>query len=339
MSPRRKRASGKVTLAEVARLAGVSPMTASRALRQQPSVDPELVARVARAASQLGYVPDPAARALASQRSHHVAVLIPMLSNNLFVDVLEAIQNTLRPLGYQTLMGVTRYDPQEEALLLREQLQNRPAGILLTGLEQNEATQDLIRHSGLPCVHMMALDPEGRRCCVGFSQTEAAAALTRHLMARGYQRIMFVGSQLDARTLQRLQGWQITLQAAGLYRPELVLLDPAPSSMQLGYQMLGQISQQGLGVDAIFFCNDDLAQGALLYAQSHGLRVPQQLAIAGFNDLTGSELMSPPLTTVRTPRQAIGQEAAQLLVQRMENDSTAAVQRDVGYALMVRQST
>mgnify|MGYP000547104203 FL=1 len=143
MTPR-KRATGKVTLADVARLAQVSPMTASRALRGLDRVAKDMVDRVQQAANQLGYVPDPAARALASQRSHHVAVLIPMLSNNLFVDVLEAIQKTLRPLGYQTLIGITHYNPLEEEQLLREQLQNRPAGILVSGLEQNASTSHMM---------------------------------------------------------------------------------------------------------------------------------------------------------------------------------------------------
>jgi len=334
----RKRATGKITLADVARLAQVSPMTASRALRGQGSVAKDMVDRVQQAASQLGYVPDPAARALASQRSHHVAVLIPMLSNNLFVDVLEAIQKTLRPLGYQTLIGITHYNPQEEEQLLREQLQNRPAGILVSGLEQNASTRQMMVSSGLPCVHMMELSPDADICCVGFSQTEAASMLTRHLIGRGYKRIMFVGSQLDSRTLQRLQGWRHSMQDAGLFSPELELLDPSPSSMQLGYQILGHIRQSDPSVDAVFFCNDDLAQGALLYAQSHALRVPQDVAIAGFNDLTGSELMSPPLTTIRTPREAIGQRAAHMLVQLIEGTDLPEKQIDVGYTLMVRQS-
>jgi hypothetical protein len=107
------------------------------------------------AAQKLGYVPDPAARALASRRGSHVAVLIPMLSNNLFVDVLEAVQQTLRPLGYQSLIGITHYDAAEEEQLLREQLQHRPAGVLLTGLDRSESTRALLRDSGVPCVHMM----------------------------------------------------------------------------------------------------------------------------------------------------------------------------------------
>jgi len=154
-SPPRSRATGRVTLADVAQAAGVSPITVSRALRGERAVDPDLVARVQAAAQRLGYVPDPAARALASRHSTHVALLIPMLSNALFVDVLEAVQRTLRPAGYQTLIGVTHYDAAEEEQLLREQLQHRPAGLMVTGLDRSEATRALIAGSGVPCVHLM----------------------------------------------------------------------------------------------------------------------------------------------------------------------------------------
>ena len=131
-SETRRRSSGRITLSDVAKAAGVSPITASRALRGERGVTQELVQRVKDAAQQLGYVPDPAARALASQRSVQVPVLVPLLSNALFVDVLESVHRTLFPEGYQALIGVTHYDPQEEEQLLRTYLAHRPAGLLVT---------------------------------------------------------------------------------------------------------------------------------------------------------------------------------------------------------------
>ena len=260
--PPRTRATGRATLADVAALAGVSPITVSRALRGERAVAAELVARVQAAASKLGYVPDPAARALASRHGSHVAVLIPLLSNALFVDLLEAVQRTLRPAGYQTLIGVTHYDAAEEEQLLREQLQHRPAGLLITGLDRPEATRALIAASGVPCVHMMELDPTAQVCCVGFSQADAAAELTGHLLQRGHRRIAFAAAQLDPRTLQRLAGWRRAMAEAGLHDARLEWLNPAPSSLALGGLMLAQIVAQSPKVDAIFFNNDDLAQGA-----------------------------------------------------------------------------
>ena len=335
----RSRATGRVTLADVARAAEVSPITVSRALRGERAVDAQLVERVQAAARALGYVPDPAARALASRHSAQVVVLVPLLSNALFVDVLEAVQRTLRPAGYQMLMGVTHYDPNEEEYLLRELLQHRPAGLLVTGFERNDATRTLMAQSGVPCVHLMEASAAEGVYSVGFSQTDAGADMTRHLLARGKRRIAFAGAQLDPRTLQRLAGWRQALTQAGLYDPKLAWLNPAPSSMALGGEMLAQILQAQPEVDAVFFCNDDLAQGALLAALRLGLAVPERVAIAGFNDLTGSDQMLPTLTTVHTPRSEIGSAAAAMLLALMNREPVASPCVDLGYRLVVRDST
>ena len=341
MHPRapRSRSTGRVTLADVARAARVSPITASRALRGERAVDPELVTRVRAAVTKLGYVPDPAARALASSHSNHVTVLIPMLSNALFVDLLEAVQRTLRPAGYQTLIGITHYDPVEEDLLLREQLLHRPAGILVTGSERSESTRALIAQSGVPCIHLMEINRAPGVYSVGLSQAEAGAAMTRHLIERGRKRIAFAAAQLDPRTMQRLEGWRAALQAAGLYDPTLEWLNPAPSSVALGGRMFQQIMGQTPAIDAVFFCNDDLAQGALLAALRMQVPVPARIAVAGFNDLTGSDQMQPPLTTVHTPRAEIGSAAAKMLLALMRGEPVQSNCVDVGYELVVRGST
>jgi LacI family gluconate utilization system Gnt-I transcriptional repressor len=284
-------------------------------------------------------VPDPAARALASRRSTHVAVLIPMLTNMLFVEMLEALQQVLRGAGYQTLIGVTHYDPEEEEQLLREQLAHRPAGLIITGLDRNEATRALIAECGLPCVHLMEVSPTPDVHSVGLSQFDAAMTMTRHLLGRGYRRIAFAAAQLDPRTLQRLEGWRREMSSAGCHDMALECLDPAPSSLVLGGAMLEKILEQDPSVDAIFFCNDDLAQGALLAAQRHGIAVPDRVAVAGFNDLVGSDLMVPPLTTVRTPRREIGDAGARMLLQLLGSERPAQPSLDLGFTLMVRGST
>jgi LacI family gluconate utilization system Gnt-I transcriptional repressor len=338
---KKHRASGRVTLSDVARAAGVSPSTVSRALRGERAVDPALIERVMAVSDMLGYVPDPAARALASQRSDHVGILIPLLSNALFVDLLDAAQTSFRAAGYQTLMGVTHYKPSEEEQLLREQLLHRPAGLLVTGLDHNPATRQLMARSQVPCVHLMDLPASDGEAlyCVGFRQTDAGAAMTRHLLASGRRRIAFAAAQLDPRVMQRLYGWRHALQEAGAFDPTLEFLNPAPSSLALGGLMFEQIMQQRPAVDAIFFCNDDLAQGALMAALRKGVSVPQQVAIAGFNDLTGSDQMLPTLTTVRTPRARIGQAAAEMLLTLMRGEEPAQPQLDLGFEIVPRQSS
>ena len=336
---RKSRASGRVTLDHVAEAAGVSRITASRALRGERRVGAELVKRVAEAAARLGYVPDPAARALASARSNTVVVLIPLLSNNLFVDLLEAVHRTLHPAGYHILIGVTHYRPQEEEALLTSYLVQRPAGLLVTGFDRTPQCRKLIEQSGVPCVHLMEASQDPAQYCVGFSQTEAGQALTDHLLQIGRRRIAFAAAQLDPRVMKRLQGYRQSLSAAGCYNHALELLNPKPSSLALGGELLETLLQEHPEVDAIFFCNDDLAQGGLLAAMRLGIKVPQQIAIAGFNDLSGSAQMWPPLTTVRTPRVEIGANAASMLLNLMRGEPQRDHSIDLGWTLQLRQST
>jgi LacI family transcriptional regulator, gluconate utilization system Gnt-I transcriptional repressor len=337
-SSNKSRATGRVTLADVAQAANVSPITVSRALRGERAVDPDLVARVRAAADRLGYVPDPAARALASRRGHDVALLVPALSNALFVDLLEAAQSTLARAGYQTLIGVTHYDPLEEEQILRGQLLHRPAGLLVTGFDRTEATRAMIAASGVPCVHLMETSSAPGVYSVGLSQAQASIAMTRHLLARGHRRIAFAAAQLDPRTIQRLEGWRQVMREQGLYAPTLEWLNPAPSSIALGGVMFEQIVGQVPPVDAIFFCNDDLAQGALLAALRLGIRVPERVAVAGFNDLTGSDQMLPPLTTIRTPRAEVGRAGAEMLLALLRGQSVDPACVDLGFELVVRES-
>jgi LacI family gluconate utilization system Gnt-I transcriptional repressor len=335
---RRPRASGRITLADVAQAAQVSPITVSRALRGERAVAPDLVERVQAAARELGYVPDPAARALASSRSSHVAVLIPLLSNALFVDLLDAVQRRLLPAGYQTLIGVTHYDPAEEEALLSNFLLHRPAGLIVTGFDRTDAARQLIESSGVPCVHVMETTQQDGVYSVGFSQSDAGAGMTQALIDRGYRRIAFAAAQLDPRTLQRVQGYRQAMQAAGRLDHKLEWLSPERSSLALGGELFERIHADDPAVDAIFFNNDDLAQGALLAALRLGVKVPEQVAVAGFNDLTGSDQMLPPLATVRTPRSAIGARAAVMLMKLMRGEVVAEPSLDLGFELVLRGS-
>ncbi|NWE49176.1 LacI family DNA-binding transcriptional regulator [Pseudomonas gingeri] len=333
------RTTGRPTLNEVARLAGVSPITASRALRGISSVATELVEKVRRAADELNYVVNPAARALASAQSHSVVVLVPSLSNLLFIDTLEAIHKVLRPRGFEVLIGNYHYSREEEENLLRNYMAYQPRGLLLTGFDRSESARRMIEASNVPCVYMMDLDPGAGVNCVGFSQQSAGATAAEHLISRGRRRLAYIGAQLDQRTLLRGEGFRRALQAAGLYDPDLELLTPRPSSVGLGGELFLQLMSSHPQVDAIFFGNDDLAQGALLEAMRCGIKVPEQVAVLGFNDLPGSAFMVPRLSSIRTPREAIGQRAAEQMLNLMAGNPVPQPVVDMGFELMVRESS
>jgi LacI family gluconate utilization system Gnt-I transcriptional repressor len=334
----KSRALGRVTLAEVAQLAGVATMTASRVLSRPEMVSDELRSRVMQAVDELGYVPNRAARALASAQSMVIAVLIPSLSNAVFANVLDGIQDALDGDGYQLLIGNTRYSDAQEEKLLEVYLQSNPDGVLLTGLSQSEKIRQMLAISHIPSVSMMDLSDEPQRLSVGFSQQQAGHALTTYLLGKGYRRIGFIGAQLDERTMKRLDGYRDALRSAGLYDAQRELMVPDPSTIALGAELIGRMLAIAPDTDAVFCCNDDLAHGAIFQCQRRGIKVPEQIAVCGFNDLSTSAWMNPSVTTIATPRYRIGFEAASLLRQVIHGETPARHQIDLGFTLMARES-
>ena len=332
------RASGRVTLAAVAARAGVASMTASRAINQPEMVSQALRERVELAVAELGYVPNRAARALASAQSNVIVVLVPSLSNSVFTAVLEGIQDALDADHYQILIGNTRYSDAEEEKLLGTYMQSNPDGILLSGLSHSKRVQQMLQSSRVPIVSMMDVSSDPAQLSVGFSQFEAGMAMARHLIAKGRRRIGFMGAQLDERTLRRAAGYRQAMQDAGLADPVLELMVPEPSTIALGAELLGRMLTQAPDCEAIFCCNDDLAHGAIYQCQRRGIAVPQQMAICGFNDLPASEWMNPSVTTIATPRYQIGYEAARMLRAAIRGETPAATQLDLGFTLMARDS-
>ncbi len=306
------RTTGRPTLNEVARRAGVSPITASRALRGVASVAEELAQKVRDAARELGYVANPAARALASAQSHSVAVLVPSLANLLFIETLEAIHAVLRPQGLEVLIGNFHYSRNEEEDLIRNYLAYQPRGLLLTGFERTESARRMIEASGIPCVYMMDLDSGSGLNCVGFSQLRAGEAAAEHLLARGRRRLAYIGAQLDQRTLLRGEGFRRALQKAGCYDPGLEILTPRPSSVALGGELFVQLLA---------------SQPQVVVAEEHPV------------DLPGSDCTVPRLSSIRTPREAIGRRAAEQLLALIAGKEVRDSALDMGFELMAREST
>lgn len=331
------RASGRTTLAEVAARAGVAPMTASRAIHNPEKVSEHLRALVHQAVAELNYVPNGAARALASVRSNVIVVLVPSLSNAVFSELLDGVQDSLKPRGYQILIGNTHYSDAEEEKLLGIYLQSNPDGVLLSGLRHSARVTEMLELSQIPRVSMMDLGTD-QQLSVGFSQLDAGYAMVRYLLDKGHRTIGFMGAQLDERTLKRAEGYRRAMQEAGLYDARREIMVGNPSTIALGAALLDRMLTATPDCDAIFCCNDDLAQGAIFQCQRRGIDVPGQLAVCGFNDLPASAWMNPSLTTIATPRYRIGFEAATLLQTVMRGEVPLQRQIDVGFTLLARES-
>jgi LacI family transcriptional regulator, gluconate utilization system Gnt-I transcriptional repressor len=335
----RASSTGRVTLEDVARSVGVSSITISRAFRRPDKVAPELRERIMNAALNMGYVSNRVASSLASAHSMIISVLVPSLGNNVFVDTLRGIEKVLHPKGYQILLGISDYSPQEEEELVRAHLAFNPDGILMTGVSYRETTRRLLEKARVPVVHMLELADWEGAYSVGFAQEAAGQVMTEHLIKQGRRRIAYVASQLDSRTLARGRGYRNALIKAGLYDSQRELLVPDPSSVALGGILLDRLLRQAPEVDAIFFCNDDLAQGGLFECTRRGIRVPEQLAIGGFNDLPASASTVPSLTSVATPRFEIGTQASNMLLGLIEGRPISKARIDLGFELKPRQSS
>ncbi|WP_336488059.1 LacI family DNA-binding transcriptional regulator [Methylobacterium nigriterrae] len=307
-----------VTLADVAREAGVGESTVSRVLRRHGSFSKGTQDRVAEAVARLGYVPNRLAGSLAgsstSAGSQLVGIVIPSLTNIVFPDLLRGITAVLDRAGFQSVIGVSDYDPEREEALLGALLSWRPAGLIVTGLEHTPGAVARLRGSGVRVAEMIDTDGPGIDIVVGFSNREVGRASARHLLGRGYRRIGYVGHDLDRdlRAGKRLAGFESALRAGG-YPLAASEIQACPSSAAAGRAALARLLARAPDLDAVYFSNDDMALGGYFHCLADGLPVPGRLALFGYNGLDITAAMPQPLSTVRTPRLRIGEVAAERL--------------------------
>lgn len=306
----------KPTLADVARLAKVSEMTASRALSGKGYVSAATLARVEAAAARVGYMPNRLAGALASERTPLVAVVLPTLFNAVFPEVLAGVGAGLAGTGMTPVFGVTEYAPAAEEQTIRELLGWRPSGLIVTGLEHSAAARRLLAGCGARVAEIMDTDGTPVAAAFGLSHHAAGDAMARHLLAKGYRRFGYAGAYLDhdLRARKRRDAFVAAVRAAGA----AVVRELAPdsrSSMALGRQLTAaMLSSDGQrAVEAIYYSNDDMAAGGLMHCLAEGVEVPGRVALAGFNGLELVEALPKRLTTTRSPRFEIGRQAARYI--------------------------
>lgn len=321
---------------EVARLAGVSMMTVSRAIREPGKVANTTRARIEAAIEKLGYVPNLTAGSLASNRSRIVAAIVPTIDNSIFAETMGGLTETLAASGYQLLLGQTGYDNSTEDALVAAFLGRRVDGIVITGVSHSAITRQRLAKAGIPVVETWDLTRTPIDMVVGFSNRAAGREMARYLLSRGHLRLGFAGGD-DDRTRSRLAGFEAAIRQVKNARLVQVVL-PAGSSFQGGREALDDLLAQDANLQAIFFSNDALAVGALMECQRRRMQVPQQLAIAGFADLDIAAEVEPSLTTVQVRSRTIGEEAANMLLARLRGEPIASATRDLGFSVIQRTS-
>jgi len=334
------RSTGRITLSDVAKHAGVSPITVSRALKNPLQVSEKLKEKISISVKALGYIPNHAARSLASSESKVITVIFPSLSNAVFPDVLDGIHETLVSAGYRILLANSHYSSEQEEALVKTMLEQNPDGMIVTGIDQTQNTRELLKLSNTPVVQIMELDQNPIDMNVGLSHFDACYDLTNYLYSQGYKKIGFIGAQMDLRSHRRMDGYRKAVLEQNGDASQYVLTSAESTSFKHGAELFIKLISQHSDVDAIAFSNDDLAAGALLEATRRGMRIPEDIAIAGFNDLHFSEELIPPLTSVSVPRYEMGKQAAECLLYKIDNKEQPIFdQVDVGYSVVIRQST
>lgn len=321
------------TLHDVARAAGVSLITASRALSKPGVVTPRTIEKVRLAVEATGYLPNRLAGGLRSRRSMTVAALVPAISVQQFLPSVQAMTEALHAGGYQVILGQSGYDPAREDELLATMLGRQPDGIVVTGLIHSEKTRDMLRRMQLPVVETWDLSDDPVDMLVGFSHRQVGAAVARFLQGKGWTRLGIATGD-DHRAHVRRQAF---VDAVG--RPVPTAVVPAPSNLALGRRALAELLAQQPGLQAVYCSSDQLAQGVMVEALARGLRVPQELAICGFGDADFAAHTQPSLTTVQVDGAAIGRRAAALILDRCGGVPIEQPVMDIGFRIIERQST
>lgn len=331
----------KATMADVARAAGVSPMTVSRAFKADSSVSDATRQAILQAADDLGYVLDSTASSLRSQRTDFVAVTIPSINNANFADTVRGLSEGLKPRGLQILLGTTDYDTAEEERLIEQLLRRRPEAIVVTGGKHTPRARRLLEGAGIPVIETWDLPDQPIGHVVGFSNADAVKGMVDHLVARGLTRIAFIGGDAsrDTRGTDRRAGFIKAMQAHGLDASRLIDAGAPPISMREGAAAMGRLLDSLTDTEGVIAVSDLSAFGALTECQRRGVAVPGQISIGGFGDYEIAGVAVPAITTIDPHPHEIGLRAAALILDVLDGRQVGVSQVVLRPDLLTRQSS
>jgi len=295
-------------------------MTVSRVLRNRGDVSEKTRIKVLAAAKEIGYVPNKIAGALASNRVNLVAVIIPSLSNMVFPEVLTGINEVLETTALQPVVGVTDYRPEKEEKVLYEMLSWRPSGVIIAGLEHTEAARSMLNAAGIPIVEIMDTDGKPVDAMVGISHRRAGREMAKAILKAGYRRIGFMGTKmpLDHRARKRFEGFTEALAKEGVEIEDRDFYSGG-SALAKGREMTQEMLERSPDLDFLYYSNDMIGAGGLLYLLDQGIDVPGQIGLAGFNDVELLQGLPRKLATMDACRLEIGRKAAEIIATQLDD--------------------
>lgn len=336
----RRGARRDMTLDDVAQLAGVAPITVSRALHKPHLVSPQTVEKVRRAVDRLGYVPNLLAGGLASSRSRLIMAVIPTTINPTFSEMVDALRDELVKSGYELMIGLSGYSDEREEHLVNAIVSRRPDGIVLAGLARSPTLRRRLENARIPVVETWDLSTKPVDMLVGFSNRRAGRAAANYFIKNGRRRLaLLVGG--DPRAAARGAGFQAAAKAAGVQVGGVEVV-ASPTTVGMGRGGIRSLLERDPAIDAVFCSSDLLALGVLQEGIASDIAIPGRLAVMGFGNLNFSADTWPSLTTVAVDGERIGRQAARFLLERIEgghdDDAPASRILDVGFRIIARDS-
>ncbi len=320
---RNRKAHGRVTLADVARRAGVSTASVSRALNAPATVNADICQRVRQAADALGYRPNAAARTLAGNRSRTIGIIVPTIANSIFAPGVQAIEETLEAGGYGLVIATCRYDA-DRALTQAQRLVARGVdGLILVGTSHRPELRALLQRTGLPAVIQGAFDPASAIPCIGFDNRKAMALMARHVLGLGHRHLGVLSgfSRGNDRVRERVAAIRQEAAAVGIEADGVPVVEcryDVAEARVAAARLLSVCPRP----TAILCINDILAIGAVLAAHDAGLSVPGDIAVTGFDDFDVAAIFDPPITTIRVPVVEMGRKVARALLGALQDRRT-----------------
>ncbi len=327
-------------ITDVARLAGCAPATVSRAVNNPDKVAPEMRSRIQRAMLELGYVRNHAARALRSQRSHMVGVLIPTLDYALYARLVSAAGSQLSVAGISTLIATFDYDLEAELREARLLLERGAEALILVGDCHRPELYGVLQQFNVPFVNTYTYDPKSIHPTAGFDNSASAAIIAQHLVHLGHSNICVISgiTEDNDRTTRRLEGIREELARHGIPLPASRVIE-SPYSISDGKKACALLlSRDGPQPTAIVCGNDVLALGALIECSAQGLEVPGDISVVGFDNLEFAMHSNPPLTTIDVPARDMGIAAAEFILGKLGGDEVA-MHNSVEVRLILRDSS
>lgn len=331
-----------IGITDVARAAGVSPATVSRAMNHPALLNPATRRRVEEAIRATGYVRNRAAQMMHGRRSNTIGLVVPTVNYSIFAELVQCFSETVSDLGFTLLLATYGYDLEEEYRVLRKLLEHRVDGVALVGLDHTEDTFDLLEAQDVPALAVWSHSPTSRMSCIGADNRAAGRLAAQHLLALGHRRIGLVFPPVDDndRARDRLGGVAEAMAEAGIAPSPMDRVE-ARYSIAQGKLMCLELLERRTDLTALVCGNDIIAHGALAAAAHLGARVPTDLSIVGIGDFPGSGDIVPALTTIRLPARLIGQVAGRHLEEMISDPAlrTRTTRDMLQIELVVRGTT